>query len=176
MYTFAGRNAFRVFWPFSRKFMPLYISKQQNAKVFLHKIIRNFENAKIFSRKEKWQNWKSYFFAQSWKFFPRNFFYEQRNAKVYSINFAFFLYAKVSALKVLYSGIMIENQKNWCKKTVFHSLRFQLTESIVNEKHSLGTKAIVRFTSYPLWRDSTTKSMKIRFKKTNTIKVDEQSF
>ena len=34
--TFAGRNfrVFRVFSPFSRKFMPLEISKQQNAKVF----------------------------------------------------------------------------------------------------------------------------------------------
>ena len=32
--TFAGRSVFRVFGPFSRKFMPLEISKQQNAKVF----------------------------------------------------------------------------------------------------------------------------------------------
>ena len=33
--TFAGRNfrVFRVFGPFSQKFMPLEISKQQNAKV-----------------------------------------------------------------------------------------------------------------------------------------------
>ena len=50
--TFAGRNfrVFRVFGPFSRKFMPLEISKQQNAKVFSREIIDNFKNARVFSR------------------------------------------------------------------------------------------------------------------------------
>ena len=53
--TFAGRNfrVFRVFGPFSRKFMPLEISKQQNAKVFSREIIDNFKNAKVFSREKK---------------------------------------------------------------------------------------------------------------------------
>ena len=53
--TFAGRNfrVFRVFGPFSRKFMPLEISKQQNAKVFSGEIIDNFKNAKVFSREKK---------------------------------------------------------------------------------------------------------------------------
>ena len=53
--TFAGRNfrVFRVFGPFSRKFMPLEISKQQNAKVFSREIIDNFKNAKVFSSEKK---------------------------------------------------------------------------------------------------------------------------
>ena len=53
--TFAGRNfrVFCVFGPFSRKFMPLEISKQQNAKVFSREIIDNFKNAKVFSREKK---------------------------------------------------------------------------------------------------------------------------
>ena len=53
--TFAGRNfrVFRVFGPFSRRFMPLEISKQQNAKVFSREIIDNFKHAKVFSREKK---------------------------------------------------------------------------------------------------------------------------
>ena len=53
--TFAGRNfhVFRVFGPFSRKFIPLEISKQQNAKVFSREIIDNFKNAKVFSREKR---------------------------------------------------------------------------------------------------------------------------
>ena len=53
--TFAGRNfrVFRVFGPFSRKFMPLEISKQQNAEVFSREIIDNFKNAKVFSHEKK---------------------------------------------------------------------------------------------------------------------------
>ena len=52
---FKGRNfrVFRVFGPFSRKFMALKISKQQNAKVFSREIIDNFKNAKVFSREKK---------------------------------------------------------------------------------------------------------------------------
>ena len=52
--TFAGRNfrVFRVFGPFSRRLMPLEISKQQNAKVFSHEIIDYFKNAKVFSREK----------------------------------------------------------------------------------------------------------------------------
>ena len=44
-------TSFSRFLAFSRKFMPLQISKQQNAKVFSREIIDNFENAKVFSRK-----------------------------------------------------------------------------------------------------------------------------
>ena len=53
--TFAGRNfrVFRVFGPFSRKFMPLEIPKQPNAKVFSREIIDFFKNAKVFSSVEK---------------------------------------------------------------------------------------------------------------------------
>ena len=53
--AFEGRNfrVFRVFGLFSRKFMPLEISKQQNAKVFSHEIIDKFKNAKVFSHEEK---------------------------------------------------------------------------------------------------------------------------
>ena len=52
---FKGRNfrVFRVFVTFSRKFMPLEISKQQNAKVFSREITDNFKNAKVFSREKK---------------------------------------------------------------------------------------------------------------------------
>ena len=45
--------AFFAFFGLLRKFMPLQISKQQNAKVFSHEIIGNFENAKVFPRKKE---------------------------------------------------------------------------------------------------------------------------
>ena len=49
--TFAGINfrVFRVFWSFSRKFLPLEILNRQNAKVFSREIMDIFQNAKVFS-------------------------------------------------------------------------------------------------------------------------------
>ena len=51
MLYFRGQIHFSRFLAFLRKFMPLQISKQQNAKV-LREILGNFENAKVFSQKK----------------------------------------------------------------------------------------------------------------------------
>ena len=76
--TFAGIKfrVFRVFWSFSRKFLPLEIINHQNAKVFSREITNIFQTRKFF-----WQVTNSCsifsrvnmsFTHNSRKFFPRN--------------------------------------------------------------------------------------------------------
>ena len=95
--TFAGVEfrVFRVFWSFSRKFLPLEIINHQNAKVFSCEITNIFQTRKFF-----WQvtnSCSNFSRENSWKFFPRmtNLWQICPNAKVFVNNFRvfFFFYA-----------------------------------------------------------------------------------
>ena len=101
--TFAGIKfrVFRVFWSFSRKFLPMEIINHQNAKVFSHEITNIFQRRKFF-----WQ------VTNSCSIFSREYELYTEFAKFLSANFVtnlskresfcqqfrvFFFYAKLNA-------------------------------------------------------------------------------